>query len=378
MTRELPQRPGAFERVGGDQRRQVEELAHRPRRGKGDPAHVEVDVEVRVVDPRRGREVDGRRLDPPPQPGHRPTARSMRARSRSKSGGRSRTDTVANVDVRYGSFSRRHIRPSASVILRSIAHGDAQPCRDPCTARGAGSARDGGVLELVEVGPHDLVEDPLDGARSPARRRRREGSSRRTKTAASPTMNVGTPQTLCDSTNAVCSFSTVTSGRPESTSAHTASTSAPRPRAPGSAARGRVACRRRRGGARTGRDGRRGTARAGPPEPPAKPAGRGGRCRPPGAPRPEARPPRRAPGRARRGGSGRPSRRRRGARRSRVRGRCVRTGSGSRRSVRRSGSCDGQLRTAATYFANWRRFRSWRAPIPSAAPVARPATTSDG
>ena len=40
-------------------------------------------------------------------------------------------------------------------------------------------------------------------------------------------MNVGTPQTLCDSTNPVCSFSTVTSGRPESTSAHTASTSTP-------------------------------------------------------------------------------------------------------------------------------------------------------
>ena len=44
-------------------------------------------------------------------------------------------------------------------------------------------------------------------------------SSRRTNTAASSTMNVGTPQTVCDSTYAVCSFSTVASGRPLSTSA---------------------------------------------------------------------------------------------------------------------------------------------------------------
>ena len=35
-------------------------------------------------------------------------------------------------------------------------------------------------------------------------------------------MNVGTPHTVCESTYAVCSFSTVASGRPLSTSAQTA------------------------------------------------------------------------------------------------------------------------------------------------------------
>ena len=44
---------------------------------------------------------------------------SIRARNRSTSGGRSRIETVPNVDDRKGSFSRRHIRPSASLILRS-------------------------------------------------------------------------------------------------------------------------------------------------------------------------------------------------------------------------------------------------------------------
>ena len=69
---ELPQRPGAVEGVVGEQGRQVEQLAHRAGLGQGDAADVVVDVEVGVVDPRRRREVDGRRLDPPAQAGHGP------------------------------------------------------------------------------------------------------------------------------------------------------------------------------------------------------------------------------------------------------------------------------------------------------------------
>ena len=46
-------------------------------------------------------------------------AYSMRRRNESKSGARSRIVTVPNVDERYGSFSSRHINPSASLMFRS-------------------------------------------------------------------------------------------------------------------------------------------------------------------------------------------------------------------------------------------------------------------
>ena len=120
MTRELPQRAGAVERVGGDQRGQVEELAHRSRLGQRDAADVEVDVEVGVVDPRRGERLTGAGWTRQRSRGTAALARSMR-RADGRSRAWSRIETVANVDVRYGSFSRRHIRPSASLIRRSVA-----------------------------------------------------------------------------------------------------------------------------------------------------------------------------------------------------------------------------------------------------------------
>ena len=67
---ELPQRAGAVERVDHGQRRQVEQLAQAPGLGQGDPANVVVDLEVRVVDPERRREVGRGRLHTPPEPWH--------------------------------------------------------------------------------------------------------------------------------------------------------------------------------------------------------------------------------------------------------------------------------------------------------------------
>ena len=69
---ELPQRPHPVEAVVDEQRGEIEQLAHRTRLGERDPPDVVVDVEVRIVDPRRSRQVDGRRLHPPAQPRHRP------------------------------------------------------------------------------------------------------------------------------------------------------------------------------------------------------------------------------------------------------------------------------------------------------------------
>ena len=139
------------------------------RLGQGDVADVVVDVEVGVVDPQRRREVDRRRLDPLPQPGDVPRRPAPSgARRRSKSGGRSRIVTVPNVDERYGSFSRRHIRPSASLIFRSRQR---RPPSDPRTtppaAGGATVARRGAQRGI------DVCLNSLRSATRPGRARAR-------------------------------------------------------------------------------------------------------------------------------------------------------------------------------------------------------------
>ncbi len=48
---ELPEWPGSLEWIVDDQRGEVEQLADRTRFGERDPAHVVVDVEIRIVDP---------------------------------------------------------------------------------------------------------------------------------------------------------------------------------------------------------------------------------------------------------------------------------------------------------------------------------------
>ena len=68
---ELPQRAGAVEQVDHGQRRQIEQLAQAPRLGQGDPPHVVVDLEVRIVDPQGRRQVGRGRLHTPPEPRHR-------------------------------------------------------------------------------------------------------------------------------------------------------------------------------------------------------------------------------------------------------------------------------------------------------------------
>ena len=118
--RELPERTGPVERIGDDQRW----------RGRAPGATCR--ASGRRCGGRAGRCRSRRRRPRPavrgwPAPASRrwrrrgmvTIARSMRRRSESKSGARSRTVTVPNVDDRCGSFSSRHIRPSASLMLRS-------------------------------------------------------------------------------------------------------------------------------------------------------------------------------------------------------------------------------------------------------------------
>ena len=64
---ELPQRPGAVERIGEHRRGEVEQLAQRARRGQGDVADVVVEVDVVGVDPHR-RQAVGALLDALAQP----------------------------------------------------------------------------------------------------------------------------------------------------------------------------------------------------------------------------------------------------------------------------------------------------------------------
>src|SRR5690349_6234141 len=86
--------------------------------------------------------------------------RSMRRTKRATSGGRSSMVMLATFDDRNGSFSRRHMSPSASVIRRS----NCTPRRlRPGCGSPNGLPRDRGVLELVQLGPAQEVEDPLDG-----------------------------------------------------------------------------------------------------------------------------------------------------------------------------------------------------------------------
>ena len=207
----------------------------------------------------RRRQVDRRRLDPPAEPGHvRRTARSIRRpqavevgraiedrhgrRTSTTGAGPSRGATSAP-RRRSSCVRRRHVtHASIRTCDRRLrgrwrlgpdwSHGDQDPDRQLTGQRGMRR-----VLELVEDRPLDLVEHPLDGRRGQRRRRRPGSSSRRTNTAASSTTNVGTPHTSWDSTYAVCSFSTVASGRPVSTSAHTASTSTPAATSTGARAR---------------------------------------------------------------------------------------------------------------------------------------------
>ena len=61
---DLPQRPVTVERSGDDPRDELTELVHRPGAGQGGAAYVVAEVEVRVVDPDRVREVAGHPADP--------------------------------------------------------------------------------------------------------------------------------------------------------------------------------------------------------------------------------------------------------------------------------------------------------------------------
>ena len=65
--RELPQRARSVERVDGQHRDEVVELAERPGLRQRDVAEVVLEVEVGIVGPHRGAEVDRARLHPPAQ-----------------------------------------------------------------------------------------------------------------------------------------------------------------------------------------------------------------------------------------------------------------------------------------------------------------------
>src|SRR5437868_8589232 len=101
-----------------------------------------------------------------PSRGRTFTARSMRRRKRAKSGGLSRRVSCRKDDRRAGSFSIVHISASASLMRRSKRRGRSAITRD--AKAGSVSARYGGALELVELGPaRQQVEDPLHGDASP-------------------------------------------------------------------------------------------------------------------------------------------------------------------------------------------------------------------
>ena len=167
------------------------------RLGQGDAADVEVDVEVGIVDPHRRAEVARRRLHPLAQPGHaRASPRSMRRRRSSKSGVRSRIVTLANVDDRWGSFSRRHIsalgvahRPvvvgravSSRVVERSAA------IRPACHVRFADPApRAGDAALTAAIAGESSGEAGSVRPRPPGRPRRTRGGCGR-RPGCVPTM----------------------------------------------------------------------------------------------------------------------------------------------------------------------------------------------
>ena len=90
-----------------------------PGPGQCDVPHVVIDREVGILDPCGADTLPGAGCTRWRSRGIAMLARSNRRRIRSTSGLRSRIVTLPNVDVRYGSFSRRHINPSTSLIFRS-------------------------------------------------------------------------------------------------------------------------------------------------------------------------------------------------------------------------------------------------------------------
>src|SRR5215210_1838200 len=90
------------------------------------------------------------------------TAASIRARNRSKSIGWSRIVTLANDELRYGSFSRFQMSASASVIRRSKRMVRSRVAMS-VTLRARGSALQRRVLELVQLRPAgEHGDDALD------------------------------------------------------------------------------------------------------------------------------------------------------------------------------------------------------------------------
>ncbi len=67
----LPQRTGAIERIGREQRREIEQVAFVAGRRQREPAEVIREIEVGVLNP-RGRLQGERGLHPLAQPGHDP------------------------------------------------------------------------------------------------------------------------------------------------------------------------------------------------------------------------------------------------------------------------------------------------------------------
>ena len=127
-------------------------------------------------------------------------ARSMRARSRAGSGGWARIVTLAIEALRCGSFSRFHIRASASVIRRSARTSRSRSATAQRYPGGYSDRR--GCLNSLSSG-HDSRSRTRSIVRvawapSPLGR-----SISRTKLASAPTLKVGTPQVPCSATVAL-------------------------------------------------------------------------------------------------------------------------------------------------------------------------------
>ena len=162
-------------------------------------ADVVVEVEVGVVDPQRRRRLTGagwtrwrKRGRPTSRPGPCGPA-GGRSRSGDRGSSRCRTST-RGTDPSRGATSGPRRRSSAGRRMR--------PPRGSGGSTGIAAHR--GVLELVELGhsSRSRIRSPWG---RPARRHR-PADRGATNTAWSPTMNVGTPHTLWDSTKDVWSF----------------------------------------------------------------------------------------------------------------------------------------------------------------------------
>ena len=156
-THELPERAGAVERVLHEQGGQVEQLAHRPRLGQGQVAHV-----ARRCRSRARRATPAEPADPGPAPpagaggGCCETATSIRRRNRSRSGERSSSVTLPKFELRYGSLSTFHSRASRSDMRRS-----------PSSSRGSP-----GACSLVAVAAAAACPSGHSGCGEPSGRRR--------------------------------------------------------------------------------------------------------------------------------------------------------------------------------------------------------------